>query len=134
MICTQHIPKTWHLIMYKILIALSFLIIPYQVDARVFPKEGSRLHYRIIGFCFDSIQQAKKYVIDIAAGNYNTDDSFKRNIIISNATNENKIITEVPYFGMQYTWRITSIAQHSKRVKSELHHFSTTFIQDLDTN
>ena len=120
--------------MYKILVVLTFIIIPHQVIAQILPKEGSMLPYRLIGFSFKPMLNTNKYIVEIAAGNYNTEDSFKKNIIVSPIGNKNKIITEVPYFGKQYTWRIAYIDRKSNKTKSELHHFSTTFIVDLDTN
>ncbi len=120
--------------MNKILILLIFCTISCHVCAQVLPKEGSMLHYRLIGFSCNPTPLANKYMLEIASGNCNTEDFFEKNIIISVTGNKNRIVAEVPYFGKQYTWRITGVAPNSNKTKSELHHFNTTYIPDLDTN
>jgi len=109
-------------------------MMPFLASARLLPKEDGKLHYRIIGFYIDSIPSAKKYTLDIALGNFNAEDSFKKNIILSRTSGNNNFIAEVPYFGRQYTWRITSAGAHSSKSKTRLYHFSTTAIPDLDSN
>ncbi len=121
--------------MNRILILLFFFIVADRIcDAQTLPKEGSGLHYRLIGFSCEPVEGAGKYTLQIALGNCLSEDSFRKNIILSQAGNKNKMVAEVPYFGKQYTWRITCVANGSVRTENVLHHFSTTFIPDLDTN
>jgi len=120
--------------MHKILTILMFFIAPYLASAQLLPKEAGKLHYRLIGFSDTSIPKAKKYLLQIALGIYNSEDSFKKNIIVSRTSNKNSIIAEVPYFGKQYTWRIMPVNTNSSKSKSEFHHFTTTSIPDLDSN
>lgn len=111
---------------------LVFLLFPCKLKSQVFPKEGALLHYRLIGFSFPSAQTSGKRHIEIAAGNYHTEDSFKRNVINTIYSAENKIIAEVPSFGMQYTWRIVNA--DPTKTNSELYHFSTGMIPAVDTS
>ena len=77
--------------MYKLFTALAFLIISHRAVAQVLPKEGSKLHYRLIGFSFPEVKN-NSYTLQIAEGNYNTEDSFKKNIIVSLNSKKNKIV------------------------------------------
>ena len=104
---------------------------PVKLYAQVSPAEGSKLHYRIIKFYDYRVAAGATFTFEIASGNYNTEDSFKKNIIVSRSGNENKIIAEVPSFGAQYTWRAVS---SSGNAKSELHHLCTGMIPNVDTN
>ena len=56
---------------------LLLLSIPTKIIAQIFPKEGSKLHYRLVGFSFPAASQSGKYTLEIANGNYNSEDSFK---------------------------------------------------------
>jgi len=115
--------------MHRILLLLLF--IPAQLRSQIFPKEGSKLNYRIIGFSFPQIKNAEKCRLEIATGNYNTEDSFRKNIISYIDCDSNKIIAEVPSFGGNYTWRVVYKAK--KGTKNELHHFSTLTCPNVDT-
>ena len=129
------VPCKQNLFMYKFLTGLLFFffIIPYQLRAQILPKEGSELNYRIIGFLFSKGQPGSKYKIEIAAGNYNNEDSFTQNLIKSFDGDKNKIIGEVPAFGKQYTWRSVT-SDRATITKSELHHFRTMINRVVDTN
>jgi len=119
--------------MPKVLSFLFLLVISYQLNAQIYPQENSTLHYRIIGFSFPKIKDANNYTIEIAAGNNNTEDAFKKNIIISKKTDANKLIVEVPSFGKEYTWRsVWSIK--GATTASSMHHFSCVISSEVDTN
>ena len=122
---------------YKAPVYCSFLLLAISFSARLsaqlFPTEGSKLHYRIIKLSVPQITSGVNYTFEIASGNYGTEDSFKKNMIISLSSNENKTIAEVPAFGERYTWRVIS-ANKTISAKSELHHFSTGMIPNVDTN
>ena len=120
--------------MYKILTVLFFLTIPGKTWAQILPKEGSKLNYRIIGFSFPAGNTGCKYKIEIAAGNFNSEESFKKNIITSFSNDKNKIIGEVPSFGKEYTWHVVHMNKNGTQTKSALHHFSTGMIPEMDTN
>ena len=115
-----------------IALVFSLFILHYPLQAQIFPREGSNLNYRIIGFSFPRAEEAVKYKIEIAAGNYNSLDSFRNNIILKLYTEKNKMIAEVPSFGIQYTWRVKYIGKDSSKIKSPLHHFSIKNAPDLD--
>jgi len=96
------------------------------------PEEGSSLNYRIIGFSFPDKQDAVKYKLQIAIGNYSSETSFQSHIAVTVASKKNRIVAEVPAFGKQYTWRVVFEDVHSKQTKSELSHFSTMMSPDVD--
>ena len=104
--------------MYKILTVLFFLTIPGKTWAQILPKEGSKLNYRIIGFSFPAGNTGCKYKIDIASGNFNSEESFKKNIITSFSSDKNKIIGEVPSFGKEYTWHVVYMNKNGTQTKS----------------
>jgi len=116
------------------LLFFSFIIVP-QLHARIFPEENSTLNYRLIGFCFPAPHHVNNYSIEIALGNYNTADSFKKHIILSRYADTNRLIAEVPFFGKDYTWRIVFTTRNSTKIyNSRLYHFSTGYIPAVDTN
>ncbi len=123
--------------MYKIEVALIYLlciIVPRCALSQVMPKDGSKLNYRIIGFSFPAIGNVSNYKIEIAAGNYNSRDSFNDKIIVVLYSNTNRVIGEVPSFGSHYTWRVV-YTDKSKRIKnSVLFHFSTQMNPRVDTS
>ena len=118
--------------MYKLFTAFAFLIISHHAVAQILPKEGSKLHYRLIGFSFPEVKN-NTYTLQIAQGNYNTEDSFKKNIIVSLNSKKSKIVAEVPSFGRQYTWRAVYHNNNSTITKSNLNHFSTNAIPLVDS-
>ena len=134
--CDKKITRVQNL--YTLLICsmvmMLLLSIPSKVNAQIFPKEGSKLHYRLVGFSFPRASETERYTLEIANGNYNSEDSFKGKVIISLTASENRLIAEVPSFGCQYTWRVISVANSVTTTKSELHHFSTNIIPNVDTN
>lgn len=119
--------------MSKIFIALLFFILPLSLWSQIMPKEGSKLHYRLIGFSFPPDPDANKYNLEIAAGYYNREDSFTKNIVQSVNSSGNKIIAEAPSFGSQYTWRVVGTGKKAHAKKSPLYHFSTGMNVHVDT-
>src|ERR1700749_4896888 len=118
----------------KQLFLLLIISVPLQLRAQIFPKEGSILNYRIVGFAFSASQTSgkeNKYKIEIAEGNHTNVDSFKKHIIKSLLTNKKKIIAEVPAFGSAYTWRITNDAHAISLKNEQLHHFRTDTFQGV---
>ncbi len=118
------------------IICFTFLLISssFYCNAQVFPKEGNKLNYRIVGFSFPSEPGIENYKIEIANGTYNSEDSFAKNIVVTQTDAANRLIVEVPYFGCQYTWRVVYNKSKSPARKSSLYHFSTGRIPQLDTN
>jgi hypothetical protein len=104
------------------------------IGSPVLPDEGSNLNYRLIGFSAISADKMNHKLLQIADGNFYSEDSFTNNIIKTVSFDTDKIITEVPFWAHQYTWRIISPSDTSKTAKSALHHFSTSFISELDTS
>ena len=113
---------------------MSFLILSHLSVAAVFPKEGSKLNYRLIGFSLPYDSENGKYKIEIAIGYYNNIDSFKKNIVVTTTSEKNKLITEVPSFGKKYTWRAVNATNGRTEQESQLYHFSTGFIPVVDTS
>ena len=120
--------------MRSILSFLFLFISSFNIlDAQIFPREDSKLCYRIIGFAFPAEKGAVKYTIEIAKGTFTTDNDFEKNIVSSVSSTTNKKIAEVPLFGCEYTWRV-AINNKSTTTKSALHHFATKITADVDSN
>ncbi len=118
--------------MSKAGILLLIFIIPLRLKSQVLPQEGSKLNYRLIGFSFPQVPEAIEYKIQIAKGNYNTEDSFRKNTFNSIDCKINKVIVEVPAFGENYTWRVV-FTKKNKAEKGALRHFSTQMHPHIDT-
>ncbi len=112
--------------------ALLLFIVPLQLFSQVFPKEGSILNYRLIGFAFNAPQPNNMSSIEIALGDFNSDSVFSKHIIITESTKKNKLIVEVPEFDTAYTWRV--VYNGNNPSMSTLFHFRTGLIVDMDTN
>jgi arylsulfotransferase ASST len=119
------LPKAWYFVV--------LIVISTQLRAEISPKEGSKLNYRLIGFWFQPDSRASDYKIEIASGAYNLVDSFQKNIIASASGNTNRIISEVPSFGRQYTWRVVYSGKKVSKKESILYHFSTLSSPHVDT-
>jgi len=119
--------------MSKIVALLFFFAAPITVNSQIFPKEGSLLNYRIIGFSFPQVPEAKAYKIEIAKGNYTRVDSFTKNIIQYADSKDNRLIMEVPAFGSEYTWRVVYKVKQ-KTESTPLYHFMTLMNDHVDTN
>ena len=110
---------------------LLFLLIAVSVcqpaSAQWFPTGGTVVNYRMVPFRFPGT--AKGAIIDLAAGTYNTTDSFRKHIIKSFTCNQGTATGIVPQWGSAYTWTV-----RSKTGKLNLHHFRTGSIGETDTN
>ena len=121
--------------MYKLAVFLFLLSGWYQqLGAQMFPKEGSRLCYRLIGFSFPADAGATAYKIEIATGQFETTEDFEKNITRSVSGKKNKVIAEVPSFGAQYTWRVVSTVNGQTLKKGALNHFGTKITPDVDSS
>ena len=120
--------------MRKILVLLVCCLVTCRVVSQVLPKEDSKLNYRLIGFYFPDVSASSEYVLDIAKGTYYSDDSFRKNVVISKTCAEKKTIVLVPFFGENYTWCVSYRNERLKSRKSVLHHFSTMVIPFVDTS
>ncbi len=96
------------------------------------PGENRILNYRIIAFSPPQEQNTNDYTLEIAKGNYNSEDSFRKHIIIATHSRSEKTIAEVPAFGSPYTWRTISHKDNATPVKSKLYHFSTGMTPGAD--
>ena len=117
--------------MYRILGILFLLCTAGFANAQVIPSEGSALSYRLIGFSLPKMQKAAN-TLQIALGNYNNEDSFKKHIISSSVTKQSRVIATVPYFGSRYTWRTVTRDSKSTTTTSSLHHFSTMTVPEVN--
>ena len=122
------------LYMNKCLLLFLCFAMRYLCDAQVLPLENSMMNYRMVGFSCGKVNGCNKYLLEIALGNFYNEDSFSKHIVLSTVSSANQIIAIVPYFGKPYTWQISCKGAVSSQDKPILHHFSTTFIPDLDTN
>ena len=115
--------------------ALLFLLIGMHTGlmAQVFPKENSKLNYRLVGFSFPAVSGASGYTIELANGNVQSEAAFAKNVISTLQARSNKLIAEVPAFGREYTWCVTYKDRGVQR-KSPLHHFSVIISSATDTS
>lgn len=101
--------------------------------AQVKPVENRLLNYRLIGFSVPPLPGVVGYTLEIAKGFYFTEDSFRKNIITTQASQSGNIISEVPWFGCKYTWRVVYQFPEKKLSCSPLSHFETGIIKKVDT-
>ncbi len=121
--------------MNKIITSLVvFFMISNDLCAQVLPKEGSKLNYRIIGFQVPKQPHVSTYKIEIARDDQKTEEGFNKNIIVTDSSQSNKLIAEVPAFGARYTWRMVYGTNGQKNTKSSFYHFSTQTCKEIDTN
>jgi len=120
--------------MLRLLVALLLMTAPVFVCAQVLPQEGSKLNFRMVGFSAPDETGGKGSTLEIAAGKWNSADSFAQHKVKSVAVQEHKVIVEVPAFGMQYTWRVVGAGGGDKNESSGFHHFSTGYYGTIDTN
>src|SRR5579885_3468398 len=112
----------------KITLTILFLFFTIVCPSysQILPCEGSVLNYRLAGFSFPDIQDAASYTIEIAQGDLpDTEELFENNIIKVVSCTQKKLIIELPYWGMHYTWRVVFANKNSDKIKSPFHHFST---------
>lgn len=103
----------------------------YKGRSQILPAEGSKLNYRLIGFSFPG-EMGGSYTLQIASGNYNSTDSFSKNIVLIRKTKQSRLVVEVPSFGREYSWRVVS--NDITAVNPGFHHFSTGTLPSGDTN
>ncbi len=120
--------------MGRIVLLLILLLGAGHVYSQYFPGEGSKLHYRIIGFSFPSGDKSGDYLLEIAQGRQDNKDSFSKNIINKLSTDKNRIIAEVPLFGNEYTWRVTYNLKGKAVRTSPLNHFQTIKNDRVDSS
>jgi hypothetical protein len=118
----------------KIIFIFFAFFMPLWSYGQVFPNEGSVLNYRIVGFSFPLNKKASGYRIEIAAGNFNSEVSFTKNVIKTLHADTNRVIGEVPAFGKQYTWRISYVNRNAVSKDSVFHHFSTGTSRYVDSS
>ena len=113
---------------------IPFLIFFCPVRSQVLPKEGSLLNYRLIGFVFPVEKKVNKYRLEIAKGHYDTEDLFNKNVIKTVSCIKDSVISEVPFFAQEYTWRVVYKDFKGVTKKSVLHNFGVGAITRVGTN
>ena len=112
----------------------SFLIFFNPLRSQILPREGSLLNYRLIGFSFPANGKANKFNLEIAKGNFDSENVFKENILKAVPCKKNRVIAEVPAFAQEYTWRVVYTDSKGSLTKGDLHHFATGGTMQVDTN
>jgi len=110
---------------------LFLFVLPSLSYGQSFPKEGSRLNYRIIGFSVPEYKNTTSSILEIAAGNVTNTSTFTKNKILSISCRNGKAIAEVPTWGSEYTWRMTAAGK--KDENALLHYFQTLPYNTADT-
>lgn len=119
--------------MYKKLGVLLLLLSALACNAQVTPAEGRQLHYRIIGFSFPPEVNAVSYQLEAARGICEDEMLFTSRKCLDLSSKSNRIIGEVPDFGMPYTWRVITLLKNGQSKKSAWHHFGTGLSASADT-
>lgn len=117
----------------RLFFIFTLFLLPAYLPAQVFPKENSVLTYRIIGFSFTAVPDCSSYLIEVATGYQTGEALFKKNIIVSERSDVNRHISEVPAFGQKYTWRVLSTHKNGKTASGPLHHFGTGYSELVDS-
>ena len=127
--------KLGYTAMKRILVFLLLSrVITQTCLAQILPAETALLNYRLIAFSFPNRPDATWADLQIADGNFTSDTLFQQHIIRTESCFTGRVITEVPLWGHQYTWRTVFITGNSRIEKSELHHFTTMVRPGADTN
>ncbi len=101
---------------------------------QIVPREGDTLNYRLVGFTSPEIGKDKNAMLQVAAGYYLSEDSFKANIISTATFVAGKRVVELPAFGRSYTWRVLPNGKKNVKIPPTLHHFKTGWSKWLDSN
>lgn len=117
-----------------LLFLLCLVFLSPDLKSQILPAEGSDLNYRIAGFSFPAAPGAHEYIIEIAAGNIFSEDSFRKNTIKRVSTAENRLVAELPYFGYSYTWRVVRLYKLNKKSNTPFYHFTTGTCPNVDTS
>ncbi len=121
--------------MFRTLYAFCLIsLFTSDLFAQVTPAENKELNYRIIGFTVIPRRDVLDYTLEIASGHFNSDDSFRKAICVTQNSKTHKILAEVPDFGRNYTWQVTFHFSGTPPVKSRLRHFSTGIVNEVDQN
>ena len=121
--------------MNRIFIVLCLIVVaPIGLLAQVLPKEGAKLHYRIIAFSVEPAKKPGNYQLEIAKGHYESEDSFRQHIVVTRTSTKNEIIADAPLFGQDYTWRMISPGSQEQNASGKFHHFSILSYPEADTS
>jgi Arylsulfotransferase (ASST) len=121
--------------MKKVALLVNLIVLfANGLRAQIVPVEGAVLNYRIVGFSVPFAAGASGFDLEIARGTIDKEEQFKKNIVMTVTCAGSRTIAEVPDFGARYTWRVVYRNKVAGRHTSELHHFSTGIIPDIDTN
>jgi hypothetical protein len=114
-----------------LLLLFIFISIP-GLKAQMLPQNGSVLNYRLVAFSIPHVQKVHQYCIEIADGFQDNHASFRKNIIKTVSGKTGRMIAEVPDFGKQYTWRYVDTDNYSVASYSEMFHFSTGSVTEVN--
>jgi hypothetical protein len=116
--------------MYRITAILLATFIYSAALAQIFPNEGDKLNYRIVGFSWPEISSRGGF-LEIARGTFYSDSGFRGNIIFHQDVMGKRITAEVPAFGSSYTWRVVNAGEPS--LQAVFHHFTTGVCPAVDS-
>jgi Arylsulfotransferase (ASST) len=116
----------------NLVLIISFVTLSvYTACGQFFPADNAVLNYRLVPFRFPIGAKTGKYVVEIANGDFQRSDSFRRHIVRAFDCTSGNITGLVPDWATNYTWRVRAIVGKSD---SSLHHFRTGWIASLDTS
>jgi hypothetical protein len=112
--------------MSKILCCIAAVLMincgQYTTLAQVLPKDGDTLNYRLIGFSFPEHKKATEYLLEVEEFNLHDDGTFDAELVQTQKSTSNRIITTVPKFGRVYRWHIKYL-RRGKIIDSTQHYY-----------
>lgn len=111
-----------------------FILLPCVLSAQVLPKEGKCLNYRLVGFAFPNFRHADIFEMQLAIGDFSSEDSFTAHLASSQLVNQTHVVMEMPSFGVYYTWRILYHKRDKVIGNSALFHFNIGKNERVDTS
>ncbi len=121
--------------MNKSLYLICILLLQASVSfCQVLPADGSKLHYRMIGFSWGAMTGASQYTVEVAVGEPQSEASFSAHVIKTVSCAANRMIITVPSFNKHYTWRVRGRDKNGKTKESSgLYRFSCMAPSNLDS-
>ncbi len=118
---------------FRLIFFVFLFATTHNTWSQVHPAENSTLNYRLVGFAIDNFEKGRKYIIEIAKGDFSSEVEFKKHICVSEKTFVKKNVIEVPEFGKAYTWRVGETNSKGEIKNSRFYHFSTGYSEMVDT-
>jgi hypothetical protein len=116
-------------------IVLLVILLSQQLYGQIMPSDNVTLNYRIAGLSVPENTKASAYIFQIAKGNITDERNFQAAVFVNHKSSQSKDLTELPFWGKQYTWCVKYCDKTGKEIgNSGLHHFATGNLSYGDTS